>query len=110
MKGQHFELGIAENNFFLLLASLGMSNSLFGTKLLPVGTIYDTFIGRGLDSLNYATYIGSKFIMVGTPSGVSLSHEGGAHQSSITPNIGISQPNLLYFEPSFGDELIFLFY
>ena len=108
--GQHIELGIAENNLFLLLASLGISDKLFGTRLLPIGTIYDTFIGRGLDSLNYATYIDARFILVGTPSGVTLSHEGGAHQSIITPNIGISQPNLTYYEPSFADELNFLFF
>ncbi|MAH88904.1 MAG: transketolase [Pelagibacterales bacterium] len=108
--GQHIELGIAENNLFLLLASLGISDKLFGTRLLPIGTIYDTFIGRGLDALNYATYIDARFILVGTPSGVTLSHEGGAHQSIITPNIGISQPNLTYYEPSFADELNFLFF
>jgi len=109
-QGQHIELGIAENNFFLLLGSLGISESLFGTRLLPVGTIYDTFIGRGLDALNYATYIDSRFILVGTPSGVTLSHEGGAHQSIITPNIGMSQPNLDYYEPTYADELSFLFF
>ncbi len=108
--GQHIELGIAENNLFLLLASLGISDKLFGTRLLPIGTIYDTFIGRGLDALNYATYINARFILIGTPSGVTLSHEGGAHQSIITPNIGISQPNLTYYEPSFADELKFLFF
>ena len=109
-KGQHIELGIAENNFFLLLGSLGISESLFGTRLLPVGAIYDTFIGRGLDALNYATYIDSRFILVGTPSGVTLSHEGGAHQSIITPNIGMAQPNLDYYEPAYADELSFLFF
>ncbi len=103
--GQHIELGIAENNLFLLLGALGISENIFGTRLLPIGTIYDTFIGRGLDALNYATYINARFILVGTPSGVTLSHEGGAHQSIITPNIGISQPNLIYYEPSFADEL-----
>ena len=108
--GQHIELGIAENNLFLLLASLGISDKLFGKRILPVGTIYDTFIGRGLDALNYATYIDSRFILVGTPSGVTLSHEGGAHQSILTPNIGISQPNLAYYEPSYADELEFLFF
>ena len=108
--GQHIELGIAENNFFLLLGSLGISENLFGTRLLPVGTIYDTFIGRGLDALNYATYIDARFILVGTPSGVSLSHEGGAHQSIITPNIGMSQPNLIYYEPSYADEIDYLFF
>ena len=53
--------------------------------------------------------INAKFILVGTPSGITLSHEGGAHQSITTPNIGIAQPNLTYFEPSFADELNFLF-
>ena len=108
--GQHIELGIAENNLFLLLASLGISDKLFGKRILPIGTIYDTFIGRGLDALNYATYIDARFILVGTPSGVTLSHEGGAHQSILTPNIGISQPNLIYYEPSYADELEFLFF
>ncbi len=108
--GQHIELGIAENNLFLLLAALGISENMFGTRLLPIGTIYDTFIGRGLDALNYATYINARFILVGTPSGVTLSHEGGAHQSIITPNIGISQPNLSYYEPSFADELNLLIF
>ncbi|MBF95760.1 MAG: transketolase [Pelagibacterales bacterium] len=108
--GQHIELGIAENNLFLLLGSLGISESIFGTRLLPIGTIYDTFIGRGLDALNYATYIDSRFILVGTPSGITLSHEGGAHQSIVTPSIGISQPNLCYYEPSYADELNILFF
>ena len=103
--GQHIELGIAENNLFLLLASLGTSDNIFGVRLLPIGTIYDTFIGRGLDALNYANYINARFILVGTPSGVTLSHEGGAHQSITTPSIGISQPNLSYYEPTFADEL-----
>ena len=103
--GQHIELGIAENNLFLLLGALGISEKIFGTRLLPIGTIYDTFIGRGLDALNYATYIDARFILVGTPSGITLSHEGGAHQSIITPNIGIAQPNLKYYEPTFVDEL-----
>jgi len=87
--GQHIELGIAENNLFLLLASLGISDKIFGKRIIPIGTIYDTFISRGLDALNYATYIDARFILVGTPSGVTLSHEGGAHQSVITPNIGL---------------------
>ncbi len=103
--GQHIELGIAENNLFLLLGALGCSENIFGTRLIPIGTIYDTFIGRGLDALNYATYIDARFILVGTPSGVTLSHEGGAHQSIITPDIGLAQPNLNYYEPTFADEL-----
>ncbi|MEC8962748.1 MAG: 1-deoxy-D-xylulose-5-phosphate synthase N-terminal domain-containing protein [Pseudomonadota bacterium] len=103
--GQHFELGIAENNLFLLLAAAGLSHSLFGHRLLPIGTIYDPFIERGLDALNYACYQDARFILVATPSGISLSPEGGAHQSIGTPLIGISKPGLSSFEPTYADEL-----
>jgi pyruvate dehydrogenase E1 component len=103
--GQHIELGIAENNLFLLLAALGLSGPLFGVRLLPIGTLYDPFIERGLDSLNYACYQGARFLLVATPSGVSLAPEGGAHQSVITPLIGLGQPGLTAFEPAFVDEL-----
>ncbi len=103
--GQHIELGIAENNLFLLLAALGLSGPLFGVRLLPIGTLYDPFINRGLDALNYACYQGARFLLVATPSGVSLAPEGGAHQSIITTLIGIGQPGLTSFEPAFVDEL-----
>ncbi len=103
--GQHIELGIAENNLFLLLAALGLSGSLFGRRLLPVGTLYDTFIGRGLDALNYACYQDARLMMVATPSGITLAPEGGAHQSIGTPLIGVGQPGLAAFEPAFADEL-----
>ena len=104
-EGQHIELGIAENNLFLLLAALGLSEQLFGARLLPVGTLYDPFISRGLDSLNYACYQDARFMLVATPSGVSLAPEGGAHQSVLTPLIGIGQDGLSAFEPAFADEL-----
>ncbi len=104
-EGQHFELGIAENNLFLLLAALGLSHSLFGERLFPVGTLYDPFIARGLDALNYACYQDARFILVATPSGVSLAPEGGAHQSIVTPLIGMSQDGIAAFEPAFVDEL-----
>lgn len=84
-RGQHIELGIAENDLFLNLAALGLSESLFGARLLPIGTLYDPFIARGLDALNYACYQDSRFILVATPSGVTLAPEGGAHQSISTP-------------------------
>ena len=103
--GQHIELGIAENNLFLLLAALGLAGPLFGARLLPIGTLYDPFIGRGLDALNYACYQGARFLLVATPSGLSLAPEGGAHQSVITPLIGLGQPGLTAFEPAFVDEL-----
>ena len=103
--GQHIELGIAEMNLFLLLGAAGLSHELFGERLFPIGTVYDPFIARGLDAMNYACYQDARFMIVGTPSGISLAPEGGAHQSIGTPLIGISQPGLLSFEPAFADEL-----
>jgi pyruvate dehydrogenase E1 component len=104
-KGQHIELGIAEMNLFLMLAALGLSHSLFGERLLPVGTLYDPFICRGLDALNYACYQDARFIVAGTPSGLTLAPEGGAHQSISTPLIGMAQDGLASFEPAYADEL-----
>src|SRR5690349_5673743 len=107
-RGQHIELGIAENNLFIQLAALGLSHELFGTRLLPIGTLYDPFIARGLDALNYACYQNARFMIVATPSGVTLAPEGGAHQSIHTPLIGIGQPGLLSYEPAYVDELAVL--
>ncbi len=104
-KGQHVELGIAENNLFILLAALGLSSSLFGARLLPVAALYDPFILRGLDALNYACYQDARFVLAGTPSGITLAPEGGAHQSIATPLIGMAQDGLAAFEPAFVDEL-----
>jgi pyruvate dehydrogenase E1 component len=104
-KGQHVELGIAEMNLFLNLAALGLSHSLFGERLIPIGTLYDPFIARGLDALNYACYQDARFILAATPSGITLAPEGGAHQSIGTPLIGIAQDGLAAFEPAFADEL-----
>ncbi|MGF1455530.1 MAG: transketolase [Alphaproteobacteria bacterium] len=103
--GQHIELGIAENNLFILLAALGLTGPLFGERLLPIGTLYDPFIARGLDALNYACYQDARFLLVATPSGITLGPEGGAHQSVSTPLIGMGQPGLTYFEPAFAHEL-----
>jgi pyruvate dehydrogenase E1 component len=102
--GQHIELGISEMNLFLLLGQLGLGSELHDTLLLPVGTVYDPFVCRGLDALIYGTYSGAKFVFAGTPSGVSLSREGGAHQSAITPSIGAELPNLRFYEPCFALE------
>jgi pyruvate dehydrogenase E1 component len=107
-RGQHIELGIAEHNLFLLLAALGLSAPLFGTRLLPIGTLYDPFINRGLDALNYACYQDARFMVVATPSGITLAPEGGAHQSIGTPLIGMAQSGLSSFEPAFVDELAVL--
>ena len=104
-QGQHFELGIAEMNLFLALTAAGLSHSHFGERLIPIGTLYDPFICRGLDALNYACYQDARFIVVATPSGLTLAPEGGAHQSIGTPLIGLSQPGLASFEPAYIDEL-----
>jgi pyruvate dehydrogenase E1 component len=104
-QGRHIELGIAENNLFLLLAALGLAEPLFSSRLLPLGTVYDPFIARGLDALNYACYQNARFLLVATPSGITLAPEGGAHQSAVTPLIGLGQPGLTMFEPAFVDEL-----
>jgi pyruvate dehydrogenase E1 component len=103
--GQHVELGIAENNLFLVLAAFGLAGDLFGERLFPIGTVYDPFIARGLDALNYACYQDARFMLVATPSGVTLGPEGGAHQSINPPLIAMGQPGLRHYEPAFVDEL-----
>ncbi|MEZ4675240.1 MAG: hypothetical protein R2932_13465 [Caldilineaceae bacterium] len=104
-QGQHIELGISEMNLFLLLGMFGLSAELNGQMLAPIGTVYDPFVCRGLDALIYALYSGAKFVFAGTPSGVTLAPEGGAHQSTITPSIGAELPNLRMYEPCFGREV-----
>ena len=104
-KGKHFELGIAENNLFLMLSAAGLSEPLFGARVLPIGTLYDPFVNRGLDALFYACYQDSRFMVVGTPSGITLAPEGGAHHSVGTPLVGIGLDRLAYFEPAYVDEL-----
>jgi pyruvate dehydrogenase E1 component len=106
--GQHLELGISEMNLFLLLGQLGLSWDLSAQTLVPIGTVYDPFVCRGLDALIHATYSGSRFIVAGTPSGVTLAPEGGAHQSSITASIGIELPGLTFLEPTYGVALDWL--
>lgn len=106
--GQHVELGIAENNLFLMLGALGLAGDLFGDRLFPIGTVYDPFIARGLDALNYACYQDARFLLVATPSGLTLGPEGGAHQSINPPLIALGQPGLRHYEPAFADELALL--
>ena len=107
-EGRHIELGISEMNLFLLLGQLGLAADLQGEQLFPIGTVYDPFVCRGLEGLIYSVYSGSRFIVAGTPSGISLSREGGAHQSTITPGIGIELPGLTYAEPCYARELEWL--
>ena len=104
-EGQHIELGISEMNLFLLLGMFGLSEEINGQMVAPIGTVYDPFVCRGLDALIYALYSGAKFVFAGTPSGITLAPEGGAHQSTITPSIGAELPNLSMFEPCFAAEV-----
>jgi pyruvate dehydrogenase E1 component len=107
-EGQHIELGIAEQNLFLVLGALGLAHSLYGARLVPVGTVYDPFVNRGLDALIYGCYQDARFLLVSTPSGLSLAPEGGQHQSVNTPLIGMAQDRLASFEPTHADELAIL--
>src|SRR3974377_2235097 len=105
--GQHIERGVAESNLFLQLAAFGLAGPLFGTRLLPIGTLYDPFIKRGLDVLNYACYQDARFtsaglevrnsacykvplfILVAPPPGIPRAPEGGPPQSIGEPLIGL---------------------
>ncbi|MGD9703366.1 MAG: 1-deoxy-D-xylulose-5-phosphate synthase N-terminal domain-containing protein [Acidimicrobiia bacterium] len=106
--GHHVELGISEMNLFLTLHALGLGHELHGEHLLPIGTVYDPFVCRGLDALIYALYNGARFVVVGTPSGITLSPEGGAHQSTITASIGMELPGLTLAEPAYATALDWL--
>lgn len=103
--GQHIELGIAEGNLVGLLAELGLTWIRDGEPLLPIGTLYDPFVNRALEPWSFGLYAGAQSILVGTPSGVTLAPEGGAHQSIITPSVGLEQPRCVAWEPAFGQDL-----
>jgi len=107
-KGQHVELGIAEQNLFLLLGAAGLAPAMTGARVLPIGTVYDPFVNRGLDALIYALYQDARFLLVSTPSGLTLAPEGGQHQSVNTPLIGMAADRLASFEPAHVDELAIL--
>jgi pyruvate dehydrogenase E1 component len=106
--GQHIELGISEMNLFLLLGQLGLAYDLSDQLLLPVGTVYDPFVLRGLDAFIYSVYSGARFVVAGTPSGITLAPEGGAHQSTITASVGLELPNVTFIEPAYAVALDWL--
>jgi pyruvate dehydrogenase E1 component len=107
-RGRHVELGISEMNLFLLLHALGLGHDLHDHHLLPIGTVYDPFVCRGLDALIFGLYSGARFVVVGTPAGITLAPEGGAHQSTITASIGAELPALTYHEPAYVRSLDWL--
>ncbi|MDO3401009.1 pyruvate dehydrogenase [Mycolicibacterium neoaurum] len=103
--GQHMELGIAETNLVGLMGELGATWSRWGQPLFPIGVMYDPFVERALEPWSYGIYAGGQSILVGTPSGVTLAAEGGAHQSIKTPSIGIEQPGCVSYEPAFAVDV-----
>lgn len=103
--GQHLELGIAETNLVGLLGELGATWSRWGQPLLPIGVLYDPFVERALEPWSFGIYTGGQSILVGTPSGVTLAPEGGAHQSISTPSVGLEQPGCTTYEPAFATEV-----
>lgn len=103
--GQHLELGIAETNLVGLLGEFGATWSRWGQPLLPIGVLYDPFVERALEPWSFGIYAGGQSILVGTPSGVSLAPEGGAHQSISTPSVGLEQPGCISYEPAFAIDV-----
>lgn len=103
--GQHMELGIAETNLVGLLGELGATWSRWGQPLFPIGVVYDPFVERALEPWSFSIYAGGQSILIGTPSGVTLAAEGGAHQSIKTPSIGLEQPGCVSYEPAFAADV-----
>jgi pyruvate dehydrogenase E1 component len=104
-RGQHIELGIAEGNLVGLLGELGLTWARDRQPLIPIGTMYDPFVNRALEPWSFGIYAGGQSILVGTPSGVTLAPEGGAHQSISTPSVGLEQPGCVAWEPAFGQDM-----
>jgi pyruvate dehydrogenase E1 component len=102
--GQHLELGIAETNLVGVMSELGLTWSRWGQPLLPIGVMYDPFVERALEPWSFGIYSGAQSILVGTPSGVTLAAEGGAHQSITTPSLGLEQPGCVTWEPAFVQD------
>ncbi len=98
---RHIRFEIAEANCMSALGSFGKMDHLAGIPFLPMMTVYDFFIKRALDQLYYDLYWNSSFVLVGTPSGITLAPEGAQH--SWKSDIQI--PNLITWEPAFAIEM-----
>ncbi|MCC6276791.1 MAG: pyruvate dehydrogenase [Oligoflexia bacterium] len=98
---RHLRFEIAEGNAMSCVGSYGKMRDITGIPLVPVMTVYDFFIKRALDQLFYNLYWGASFILVGTPSGVSLSPEGAQHGWKSDIQI----PNQITWEPMYALEL-----
>jgi pyruvate dehydrogenase E1 component len=98
---RHIRFEIAEANCMSAHGSFGKMDHFAGIPFLPLMTVYDFFIKRALDQLYYNLYWGSSFVLVGTPSGITLAPEGAQH--SWKSDIQI--PNLITWEPAFAIEM-----
>jgi pyruvate dehydrogenase E1 component len=98
---RHIRFEIAEANCMSAVGSFGKMDHVAGIPFLPMMTVYDFFIKRALDQLYYDLYWNSSFVLVGTPSGITLAPEGAQH--SWKSDIQI--PNLITWEPAFAIEM-----
>ncbi len=98
---RHIRFEIAEANAMSAVGSFGMMQEFTGLPFVPIMTVYDFFVKRALDQLYYDVYWGAEFILMGTPSGVTLSSEGAQHSWKSD----IQMPNLITWEPSFAIEM-----
>ena len=98
---RHIRFEIAEANCMSAAGSFGKMGKFAGVPLLPMMTVYDFFIKRALDQLYYNLYWRSSFILMGTPSGVSLSPEGAQHSWKSD----IQMPSLITWEPAYACEM-----
>jgi len=97
---RHVRFEIAEAAAMSAAGSFGKAGEYFGLPLMPMMTVYDFFIKRALDQLYYNAYWRSGFVVVGTPSGVTLSPEGAQHSWKSD----IQMPSMLTWEPFFARE------
>ncbi len=98
---RHIRFEIAEANCMSAAGAFGKMAHYTGNPSFPIMTVYDFFIKRALDQLYYNLYWGAEFVIIGTPSGVTLSFEGAQH--SWKSDIQI--PNLITWEPCFAIEM-----
>ncbi|MCC7382583.1 MAG: pyruvate dehydrogenase [Deltaproteobacteria bacterium] len=98
---RHIRFEIAEANCMTAVGAIGKLRDRLGIPVLPMMTVYDFFIKRALDQLYYNLYWSAGFVVIGTPSGATLSPEGAQHSWKSD----IQMPNLITWEPFFAIEV-----
>ncbi len=103
--GQHLELGIAEINLVVPArrARRHLAHARASRCCRSAPSTTRSSAGRSSRGSSAPTPAASS-ILVGTPSGVTLAPEGGAHQSITTPSIGLETPGVTAYEPAFAVE------